>query len=321
MAIISIPTSLSGISIPGNLVDPLRGPLSSLFGNKFGLGNYSYPRDLGSATKQHWVLFEINEIIPSQIDTKKITNFSSEFTNEWNETKKLAELDGLTNLRNVEDATTQEMSTFASRAYTKRQKRLAETISLYMPDTLDVNYSAGYTSIGLTQLAANVAGGLVSKLSPAVGEFIRGLQNNDIARLASQSQGYAINPNLQMIFEGIDFRSYQLTFFFTPYSRQEADQVQKIIKAFKKHAMPRALNGGVGMFFVPPSTFDLKFYFNGSINKKIHKVTESVITNIDVNYTPNGWTTYTDGTPVQIQLTLQFREIDIIDRNKIEAGY
>jgi len=68
MAIISIPTSIGGVSIPGNIIN---GPLGALFGNKFGLNSLQYPRDLGSATKGHIVQFSVNEIEPITYEEAK----------------------------------------------------------------------------------------------------------------------------------------------------------------------------------------------------------------------------------------------------------
>ena len=75
------------------------------------------------------------------------------------------------------------------------------------------------------------------------------------------------------------------------------------------------------MFFVPPSTFDLDFLFNGRVNKNVNKVAESVIESIDVNYAPNGWAAHDNGAPVQTILTMNFKEIELIDKDKVKAGY
>jgi len=61
--------------------------------------------------------------------------------------------------------------------------------------------------------------------------------------------------------------------------------------------------------------------YKGKENPNITKVTEAVITNIDVNYAPNGFSTNSDGAPVQTQMTISFRENALIDRNKIKEGY
>ena len=74
------------------------------------------------------------------------------------------------------------------------------------------------------------------------------------------------------------------------------------------------------MFFIPPSTFNLEFYYNNGVNTNIGKVAESVIEGIEVNYAPNGWSTHTDGAPVQTTMTISFKEIELIDRAKIESG-
>ena len=63
MAIISIPTSIGGVSIPGAAVS---GPLGPLYQNKFGRTDLQYPRDLQSATRGHYVKFEIKEYVKNQ---------------------------------------------------------------------------------------------------------------------------------------------------------------------------------------------------------------------------------------------------------------
>ena len=61
MAIISIPTSIGGINIPGALVN---GPLGALYSNIFQSDTLQYPRDLQSMTRGHAVHFSINETNP-----------------------------------------------------------------------------------------------------------------------------------------------------------------------------------------------------------------------------------------------------------------
>ena len=76
------------------------------------------------------------------------------------------------------------------------------------------------------------------------------------------------------------------------------------------------------MLFIPPSTFNIEFKYNGRENENIGKVAECVIETIDVNYAPNGWSAHTDGSPVQTTLSISFKEIELIDREMIESkGY
>jgi len=43
--------------------------------------------------------------------------------------------------------------------------------------------------------------------------------------------------------------------------------------------------------------------------------------NIDVNYAPNGFAAHTDGAPVQTTLNLQFKELEIVDRGRLQKGF
>jgi hypothetical protein len=313
MAIISIPTSIGGVSIPGNLIN---GPLGALFGNKFGVNSYQYPRNLGSATKGHIVQFSINEIDPITYEEAK--KFVTTANSLEDVTKKFS------SIKNFFSKDEQKTLNFKP----KRKRKIA-TISLYIPDTLNFQYNAGYGNLSLQEVANEVAGtaGSAFKNVPILGTLAKtaslglSVAQSNAAKLALSTQGLAINPQQQLLFNGIDFRTYQMAFTFTPYSRQEAETVKEIIKLFRYHAAPQITTSAAGMFFVPPSTFNLDFLFNGQRNNNVTKVTESVIENIDVNYAPNGWAAYDDGAPVQTTLTINFKEIELVDKDKIQAGY
>lgn len=307
MAIISIPTSIGGITIPGTTT---RGPLGALFENKYRLGSLQYPRDLGSTTKGHVVKFSINEIQPTGYEENKEYKLPSitEPQDVWSSIKKLA-----------------GGETKVNQTLKPKKKRVVSTISLYMPDTVNFQYNSGYSNLTLLDVAKETAGAvsnvpLISRIGKAASLGIS-LAQSQAAKLALSTQGLAINPQQQLLFDGIDFRSYQLAFTFTPYSQQEAEDVKRIIKMFRTHAAPQIVTGGAGMFFVPPSTFDIQFILNGKENINITRVAESVIESIDVNYAPNGWSTHPDGAPVQTTLTMNFKEIELIDRKKVEQGY
>lgn len=310
MAIISIPTSIGGVTIPGFAVN---GPLGSLFGNKFGRFDLQYPRDLQSATRGHYIQFTINEIEPAKYDVtmdkllgsakNAASNVVSAALNpreSWNTVVKF-----------FEDPNS--MTKFIN--FTQPKKKSVGTISLYIPETVNFTYAAQYDKLSLATAAQQTP--IIGKAAKTVLQPL----NEGPARLLLRSQGYAFNPQQQILFDGIDFRTYQMAFIFTPYSRQEADMVQKIIKQFKFHAAPRLATGSAGMFFVPPSTFTPKFFFNGRENTKINKITESVIESIDVNYAPNGFTTMADGAATQIMLTINFKEIELLTRDRIQQGY
>ena len=204
-------------------------------------------------------------------------------------------------------------------------------IYLYMPETVNLQYDMMYDTTDLVKVGGKMLSSLLpkadtlektKKLGDAVTSIINASVNSGAASLLTQKAGYAVNPQLQLLFQGIGFRTHQMSFTFTPYSKQENDMVQRIIKTFRLHSAPRIVRGAGGMFFVPPSKFKIKFMFNNAENKNLYKLADCVITNVDVNHAPNGYSTHTDGSPVQTTLTLQLKEITLVDREMIEKeGY
>ena len=321
MALISIPSSIGGITIPGTSTT---GPLGLLFNNPFSQTNLHYPRDLQSTARGHYVTFLIKDINPVGYETGTeytigggLSNLASSVVG--NLTNSIQELFGGT-------GTQAAASTLSPESYTNRG-----SISLYIPETMSFTYGASYSDVSLTSVAGQSIGAALDVVKNAIpaakstaGKALSSIPDvvsADAAKLALRAAGLALNPKLQLLFESVGFRSYQMSFTFTPYSQQEADQVTKIVNTFKQYAAPRIVKGNTGgMFFIPPAVFEPKFYFNGTENKKINAVAQSVIESIDVNYAPNGWSTFGDGAPVQTTLTIQLKETQILDRDTLVTG-
>ena len=91
---------------------------------------------------------------------------------------------------------------------------------------------------------------------------------------------------------------------------------------------------GAGGFLVPPSEFDIKFYYNGAENPNIPSISTCVLQTVDVDYAPSGFAAYevledkgvpglgSTGMPVGIRLGLVFKETQIITKFDLtqEAG-
>jgi hypothetical protein len=134
-----------------------------------------------------------------------------------------------------------------------------------------------------------------------------------------------------MIYKSPAFRKFQFDFTFYPRDEREALEVQKIIKKFVFHQAPetyKGLGGSNSGFLVPPSEFDVQFYYNGAQNPNIPTVGTCILKNIQVNYAPNGFTAYEipgenapalgrTGMPVSIQLSLSFQEVVILTKSDL----
>jgi len=323
MPIISIPTSIAGISVPGITSN---GPLSLLYSNPFKTDTLYYPRDLNSSTKGHVVQFTIYEVTPVGYETLSNFNFESTLSNITSGVvSKFNNLvDSISNLPGSQVKFESQGLNFQP----KRNKPIGQ-ISLYMPDTLDFQYPVSYDdSVSAVGALGSTVGAAIDKLVPGksmgkIGQAITSAIETagPIAQLGLQKAGYAVNPQLQVLFQGIGFREFSMNFTFTPYSKEEAKMVEKIIQSFRKNAAPHIETGAGGMFFVPPASFGIKFLFNGAENTHLNRIKDSVITNIDVNYAPQGWSSHDDGAPVQTTLSLTFKELTLVDSTQIQNGY
>lgn len=322
MAIISIPSTIGGVTVPGTASS---GPLGALFGSQYNLSSLQYPRDLGSMTKGHFVQFSLFERKPVNFDQIKNATSSGSLTEVAGAIKEAGEKV----FNQVKEMAFE--SNYSLLANSEKQGK-PEIISLYMPDTVNFTNNSQYSGVTLLSAlgetlglinsiaskAPGKAGALLGGLTAIPGAALSAVQSNPV-KLLMGANNLAINPKNQLLFEGIDFRTYQMAFVFTPYSAQEAETVKKIIRAFKKHAAPRIVTDAAGMFFVPPSTVKLQFMYNNKENTHVARVAESVIESVDVNYTPNAiWAAHDDGAPVQTMLTINFKEIQLVDRTMIE---
>ena len=141
----------------------------------------------------------------------------------------------------------------------------------------------------------------------------------------------AINPQLELIYEGTDFRSFRFSFMFYPRSKKEAVEILDIIDSFTFHQAPEILSSSFGRYLVPPSEFEIEFRYNGGINPNIPKVAPCVLTSISVDYAPNGFASYETlesanepkrggtGMPVAIRMDLSFKETRIITKQFLKG--
>lgn len=107
--------------------------------------------------------------------------------------------------------------------------------------------------------------------------------------------------------------------------------VWNIIYQFRYHSKPSYVNQGQGIggaFFVPPSQFDITFLRQDensgqfSENNNLPGIDTCILENVVVNEAPeNMFVTNRDGMPTTIRMTLMFKELDIITKERIAAGY
>jgi hypothetical protein len=311
-----------------------RGPLSSLFRPKYNYKDIQYPVDLngnssngGSSTKGHAIRFDMYDVHTVTLNEaqKYLTKVGKQAIaaapgviaaapGAVKEIQKAANEVTLQSVeKSVKNALTSEKTTL--RDFLRTKKELKNTVSLYMPDTLNFSYGAEYGEVSVMGAAQSVPG------LKTVATGIQSITENQLVKLALNKLGYAFNPQSQSLFQGIHFRTFNMSFTFTPRSAREAAKVKEIITLFRTYAAPTIQWQAAGFFYTPPGIFNLTFLKDGKENPNINKLQDSVLTTVDVNYAPIGWSAHQDGQPVQTTMDLSFQEIVLVDRALIKQGY
>lgn len=126
-------------------------------------------------------------------------------------------------------------------------------------------------------------------------------------------QGLVVNPALFMLFHHANFKTYDMTWQFVANNESEAETVAKIINFFKYESSPRRLEGVNILSMEYPSIFQMKFYPE---DKFTFKMKPAVVEIVAVDYTGGGFPAfYKNGAPIQVNLTVRFREIEIWEKS------
>jgi len=149
------------------------------------------------------------------------------------------------------------------------------------------------------------------------GKLVNALGGNvSITSLISRTTGQVMNNNLELLFKGVNLRSFQFTFDLAPRSQKEAEVVKLIIRKFKQEMTARnkaSTEGTVGLFIESPSIFQLTYKSGGRKHPFLHTFKPCALTGCGVNYTASGtYATYQNKEPVHMQLSLEFKELNPI---------
>jgi hypothetical protein len=216
----------------------------------------------------------------------------------------------------------------------RQQKRLSNAIALHVPNALQIRYSMGWdaeetaafqmAAVGGTELVKAIATlGTKSNLSGAAGAIATNLalSKGPQGAALSSASGLAANPKKEQIFKNVDFRTFSFDYSFFPRNSGEANKVKEIIKMFKLHMHPEYKDSN-GFLFIYPSEFDIFYYNNGKENMNLHRHTSCVLTDMNVNYTPNSmFNAFDNGMPTQINISLTFKELSILTKKDIEDNF
>lgn len=151
-----------------------------------------------------------------------------------------------------------------------------------------------------------------------------GQSGQDLSSISSRFSGTVFNQNVELLFNNITMRpAYSFTFDLVPRSKSESDEVKQIIWNLKRYMTARRgpKEAGGGLFIQAPSVFKLDYMSGGKVHPFLHRFKPCALTQMSTNYTASGnYTTYSDATPVHMQLSLMFQELTPLYGEDYETG-
>lgn len=208
------------------------------------------------------------------------------------------------------------------------------SIALYIPPgSLKTTHQQNYQGLEGGALKASTAAGIENLF--AGGDIsMKGILGGALgsvqavgAKIANKGdflaagKGLATNSHTALVYRGPgEFRTHDFTFNFFPKNEPEAKRVRAILQEFEKGMLP-IVNGKQinsrrlsSPFFKSPRHYTIKFCSGkGKKNAYLFDIKTSVITSMSVNHETQSMVSFhSDGSPVQTQLTLQFKEIEYV---------
>ena len=228
-------------------------------------------------------------------------------------------------------------------------RRLKTAISLYMPTDIQVQYSAGYKDQEIGTMAENAleaysqftegnygaAGDAIVGMDEGAKQLLAGMLTTAIGALPGMGgikevfemrEGKVFSNRMEVAFTGLEKRKFNYTFKMIPRSQKEAEEIRAIIFAFKANMLPE-LDGDYekGRRMITPNTFDIKYMYRGNENEYLNKISTCVLEGLQVKYGGTQFQAFEgneQGAPVvETEITLNFREMETITRERIFEGF
>ncbi len=198
------------------------------------------------------------------------------------------------------------------------------------------NVITGLDAMGknLAKVLGDVAGGALATNTPAnlalssfLAQFALGRAgiNVDGNAALTRGTGAAINPNLELLFNGPKLRNFTFQFQFAPNDELDGSMMRKIQKFFKMGMSPIRNQDNL-LFLGSPNVFRLRYRTQENTRIKglpMHKI--CALTQCEINYAPdNVYQSYEDSSagssPIRTVMTLSFTELTPIFQDDYLAG-
>ena len=330
-------------------------PTSHMKENPYSYGTVYYPNETANLGEGHYIIFDV---IMHNASKFKNTSFNGSKITPSGNNGLVGEYGYSSQQNNNVDAIKAAQFAQARKINPKSglnektptHSFISDSIVLYTPaDSLKFGYGATYDmpATGIAGLIGQGIGdfrdteGFVEKLKSmgttskeavqqigrkalfGAASLLPGFEGAEAAY--DKAFGQAVNPQMEVVFQSVPFRSFEFPFTFAPKNPKEKDNVHKIINMFKFHMLPEYQGSSKG-YFNTPSEFQITYLYRESINSYIPRVSRCVLESMDVDYAPEGVISSfipdeQGAAPTVATVNLKFKETEIMTKERIADGF
>ena len=316
---------------------------------KFTTKNLAYPAGVeGDDQQGHHIIFEILEQDKAKLKAKKSKNKiaalkkAAEANYGTDDAGKAKRDEAVKNLE-VEMKRVGDQKSGAGGSSNSIQlsrnatTRISTLIALYMPASISVSYNSKYGEQEISALAGAASGAIdaftgrsgatmETAIKGALGEGKQALETGlmkvidtvapGATALLALEKGAIRTPRMELMFEGIGRREFAFEFVFIPKSKDEAEDIQKIVHRFKFHMASNYTDGTFREMDIP-SLFNIRYMYRSAENRFLNKISTCALESLDVSYGGDRFVAYEGGVPQTTKISLKFKEMEIITKDHI----
>ena len=242
---------------------------------------------------------------------------------------------------------TDKHNTVTFTAFTEAGGGSVTEISLYMPPTIAVSDGASYGNLDLGIIGGGKDGiqGLIDEdgkldtkglkqqlddstdtgnqaldsaiLQKAFSNFgLGGGVGDRVSDLVLANKSKAINPNTVLQYTNSEIRQHNFTFKMVAESSEEAVSIRAIVNSFRKYMY--GVKDGITLEY--PAKWQIQFLkIGGQRNPFLPEPYTCFLESCQATYNTSSGLTHNDGSPIEVDVTLAFREVKALSRTDIEA--
>ena len=162
--------------------------------------------------------------------------------------------------------------------------------------------------------------------SDIVSRLLKSFGSNVSAQsLLSRTTGQVLNPNLELLFSGVNLRGFDFQYDLSPRDDKESKVIKEIIRTLKRAMAAKTRSAsdapGVGLFVSAPDVFEISYKSGGKDHPFLNRFKPCALTGMSIDYAGGGsYATYPDATPVNMVMSLSFKELNPIYEEDYNEG-